>query len=238
MFHIGICDDEKSTCAELENLIYEYSKERNIEVDVTVWYTGERLCESLQNETALDLLFLDIELISTDGIQVGKYIREVLDDSDMMIAYISSKSSYAMSLFKVQPLDFLIKPLKKEEVQEVLGRSITLSEKKNRFFEYVAKGISYKVNYKDIAYFYSQNKKISVVTKKETVEFTGKLKEVAKGVPHNFLLIHQSFLVNLDYVAECSYEELRMQDGTRLSISQPYRKTVREAIMINQWERR
>lgn len=53
MFHIGICDDEKSTCAELENLIYEYSKERSIEVDVTVWYTGERLCESLQKESAI-----------------------------------------------------------------------------------------------------------------------------------------------------------------------------------------
>lgn len=45
---------------KLENLIYEYSKERNIEVDVAVWYMGERLCESLQNETMLDLLFLDI----------------------------------------------------------------------------------------------------------------------------------------------------------------------------------
>ncbi len=35
MFHIGICDDEKGTCAKLEN----------VNVEVYVWYTGESLCE-------------------------------------------------------------------------------------------------------------------------------------------------------------------------------------------------
>ena len=61
------------------------------------------------------MLFLDIELITTDGIQVGKFIREELKNLETTIIYISSKSSYAMQLFQVQPLGFLIKPLEVEK---------------------------------------------------------------------------------------------------------------------------
>ena len=75
VFHIGICDDEKGTCAELENMIYEYGEKQRIKVDISVWYTGESLCKFLKKENTLDILFLDIELISTDGIKVGNYIR-------------------------------------------------------------------------------------------------------------------------------------------------------------------
>lgn len=235
VFRIGICDDEESTCAELETVLYEYSKELGISIDVDVWYKGENLCNYLQSEE-LDFLFLDIELVTTDGIKVGKYIRDVLDNSNIMIVYISSKNSYAMSLFKVQPLDFLIKPLERKEIREVLTKGLVLHKKKNLFFECYTKGCRYKIHYKDIIYFYSQNKKIIIVMKSEKIEFNGKLKNVSQEVPHNFLLIHQSYLVNMDYVTECAYDEMKLQDGTILRISQPYRKKVRDAIMANKWE--
>ena len=63
VFHIGICDDEKGTCAELENMLYAYGEMQGIKIDVSVWYTGESLCSFLKKENTLDILFLDIELI-------------------------------------------------------------------------------------------------------------------------------------------------------------------------------
>ncbi len=236
MFRIGICDDEKNTCAELERLLFQCANELNMFIDVNVWYKGETLCTFLKNEK-LDFLFLDIELVTTDGVTVGKYIREVLDNTDIMIVYISSKSSYAMSLFKVQPLDFLIKPLKRAELYEVLNKAIRLSEQKNECFECDAKGTHYKVYYKDILFFYSQNKKVIIVTKNGEIEFNDKLKRVVMKVPKQFLHIHQSFLVNMDFIAECSYEHMKLQNGTEINISQPYRKKVREAIMTARWKR-
>lgn len=234
MIRIGICDDEKSTCTELEELLYECGKKFGIGLEVYVWYQGESLCEDLKNNT-LDILFLDIELLTTDGIKVGRYIRDVLDDPDLLIVYISSKSSYAMNLFKIQPFDFLIKPLVVAEVKETINKAIKQLDRKKQSFECVSKGCRYKVLCKDIIYFYSQNKKVVLVTSQGTIEFNEKLKNVIATLPHNFLQIHQSFLVNLDYVTECSYEEVKLQVGTRLTISQPYRKTVREALMRNRW---
>lgn len=237
LFQIGICDDEKGTCAELENMLYEYAKEKGIKIDVSVWFSGESLCNYLKNEKALDILFLDIELISTDGIQVGNYIRDELENMETTIIYISSKSSYAMRLFRIQPLDFLIKPIVIKAVYDVMGRAVKIYEKRNQLFEYYTKGYHYKIPYKEIIYFYSQNKKINIVMKNEELQFNGKLKEIAAIVPHNFILIHQSYLINLDFVTECSYELMKMQNGTLLNVSQPYRKSVREHIMRSEWEK-
>ena len=135
VFHIGICDDEKGTCAELENMIYEYGEKQRIKVDISVWYTGESLCKFLKKENTLDILFLDIELISTDGIKVGNYIREELENIETSIIYISSKSTYAMSLFKTQPFDFLIKPITFKIVEGVMERCLKVYIKKNQIFE-------------------------------------------------------------------------------------------------------
>lgn len=237
MFFVGICDDEKGTCAELENLLYQYGKRHGLKLEVSVWYTGEGLCEFLEKGSKLDVLFLDIELISTDGIKIGNYIREELEDMDTAIVYISSKSSYAMSLFRVQPLDFLIKPLKAEMIEDVMNRAVKQYRRKNQIFEFHAQGNHFKIPYKEILYFCSENKKIHIVCREQTLQFNGKLKDVAKRMPDSFVLIHQSYLVNLDFVMECSYDKVRMQNGDELNISQPYRKTVRGQIIRSEWEK-
>lgn len=232
---IAICDDEVKTCSELEDLLYECGKRLGMDLEIDIWYSGEKLCDYLRSQNAVDLLFLDIELVKMDGVAVGKYIREELQNWECTIVYISSKSSYAMSLFRVQPLDFLLKPLVLSRVEDVMERYLGNAERRNGLFEYGVRGSSYKLPYKNIVYFYSDNKKIHIVTEGDEAEFNGKLKELASRVPHNFIMIHQSYLINLDYVRACHYETVEMQDGTVLSISQPYRKMVREHMMQNKW---
>ena len=238
MYRIGICDDEKGTCAKLEDILYRFAENRRVEFDISIWYTGEELCEYLRQNNTLDMLFLDIELISTDGIRVGKFIREELENIETDIVYISSNSSYAMNLFRIQPIDFLIKPLNEARVKEVMFIGMKRHERKRQMFDYQIKGSFYQLHCKNILYFYSQNKKITIVTKEDKITFNGKLKEVIKRLPHNFILIHQSFIVNLDYVEECTYEMVKMQDKAELNISQPYRKSVREQIMKYRWEKK
>ena len=68
---------------------------------------GEALCDFLERSSnTLDALFLDINLDTTDGIQVGNFIREKLDNYETKIVYISADSSYAMELFRQQPIAF------------------------------------------------------------------------------------------------------------------------------------
>ena len=144
VYKIGICDDEKNTCMEIEKMVCEYAKQNMMELETFLWHTGEALCEAIE-ETRLDLLFLDIELVTTSGIEVGRYIRNKLENHEIAIAYISSKSSYAMELFKIRPIDFLIKPIRYEDVAEIIGEALKLHRRNKQIFEYHAKGLYGKV---------------------------------------------------------------------------------------------
>lgn len=100
MYHIGICDDSKETCAELEELLCDYGKSHGIPTDITVCYTGEELCEHLKNkENLLDVLFLDIELLTTDGIKVGRFIREELDNLETLLSIFLQKAVMLWNCF-------------------------------------------------------------------------------------------------------------------------------------------
>ena len=61
-------------------------------------------------------------------------------------------------------------------------------------------------------------------------EFYGKLKNIAENLPAEFIMIHQSYIINQSYVSEYSYETVRMLNGENLNISKPYRKETRSKI--------
>lgn len=234
MYKIGICDDEKNTCAEIEKMLREYAKQTMTELETFVWYTGEALCEALKT-VDIDLLFLDIELVTTSGIEVGRYIRNELENHEIDIAYISAKSSYAMELFKIRPIDFLIKPIRYEDVGEIMEESLKHYRRNKLIFEYRAKGVYGKVKYRDIICFSSDDKKINIILSDSVIAFNGRLKETLPTLPDNFIQIHQSYIINLDHLRECTYDSVKMSGDMILSISQPYRKEVRRQISEFNW---
>ena len=124
--------------------------------------------------------------------------------------YISSKESYAMQLFKVQPLDFLIKPVPVEQIKEVLIRSIKQKRSADTYFEYQKGNSVFRVPIKDIAYFMSMDKKIVIVKKDGEEEFYGKLRSIAENLPADFIMIHQSYIINQAFVCEYSYEAVKL----------------------------
>jgi DNA-binding LytR/AlgR family response regulator len=230
LYKIGICDDDKILCSALEEQIYEISKELAIKVEIEVWYSGESIQNDLNRRIELDLLFLDIELVSKDGIAVGNFIRNELEDMQTHIVYISSKESYAMQLFKMQPLDFLIKPIPAEQIKEVMIRSIKQKRNMDVYFEYQKGNSIFRTPLKDIAYFMSMDKKIILVKTDGEEEFYGKLKNIGEKLPDDFIMIHQSYIINQAYVSEYSYETVKMVSGENLNISKPYRKETRSKI--------
>ena len=104
--------------------------------EVESYYDGEHLIEQLNNGAYYDFIFLDIHLTAMNGVDVGKWIREELKDYKTFIIYISSDISYAMELFQVQPFDFLIKPLKPEQVYNVIDKGICRLKESIRFLQY------------------------------------------------------------------------------------------------------
>ena len=74
------------------------------------------------------MLFLDIELPKMNGVAVGQYIRETLKNETIQIAYISSKQEYAMELFEMRPINFLVKPLYEKKIENVIDKFLQLNK--------------------------------------------------------------------------------------------------------------
>lgn len=231
VFNIGICDDGELICTAIEEMILAYAKEMNYDVDTKVWFHGEGLQKYLAQGNHLDILFLDIELISTTGMEVGSYIRNHLDNIGMQIIYISGKASYAQHLFKTQPLDFLVKPITQNMINNVLDTAIRVIKRKKVRFEFQQGKDYYYVPLGDIVYFNSEGRKVKIVTSETTFEFYGKLKDVTKQLSENFITIHKSYIVNKEYIFRYTYEMVELIDGTMLTISPANRKQIRERVL-------
>lgn len=231
MYNIGICDDGKNICALLEEMVLLYAEKNKLKIDVQVWYAGEDLCKYLEQNGHLDILFLDIELIELSGIQVGDFIRNKMMDRGMQIIYISNSSSYALELFKTQPMDFLVKPITAQQVEESLALAVKLIEKSSEKFEFQNGRVYYYISYGDIIYFESVGRKIKIVAVGAEKEFYGEIGDLDKKLPRDFFKIHQSYVINKTHVLRYTYEMVEMDNDTMLSISKAYRKQVRERLL-------
>jgi len=230
MYRVGICDDDKILCSLLEKQIQALSADIAVGFETEVWYSGESLERDLKKGIGLDILFLDIELLQKNGIETGAFIRDEMGDTDTHIVYISSKQGYAMELFKIQPLEFLIKPISAARLKEVLIRSMKRKKGAESCFEYRKGSQFIRIPVKEILYFMSMDKKVLIIKNAGQEEFYGKLKNVMEQLPAGFLMIHQSYVIHQEYVSEYSYESIKMMNGDLLSVSKPYRKEVRAKI--------
>ncbi len=231
MYNIGICDDGKNICASIEKMISVCAEKKNMEVEVNVWYAGEQLCEFLEQGGQLDILFLDIQLLELSGIAVGDFIRNKMEDRKMQIIYISGEASYARRLFKTQPMDFLVKPITQQQIDNSVELAVKILDKKAAKFEFQNGKEHLFVPYDDILYFESNARKIKVVRNKAANEFYGSMKELEKNLPMNFLQIHQSYIINREHVVRYAYETVEMDNGKILMISKTHRRWVRDRLL-------
>lgn len=231
VYYIAVCDDDKNIGGYIERVILNYGKRENIKFEVDVYFTGEGLIASCQQGEHYDLIFLDIQMEGSTGIEIGNHIRNQLKNDLMHIIYISAHSNYALELFKIRPLDFLIKPFGEKEILDDLKKAIELSNYKGQFFSYTKNWETYKIPLKDILYFKSSNKEVEIYYSDGKDVFYSSLESIYKEVAKwRFFYCHQSYLVNYNQVTVFRYDQLTLKNGEVLGISQGKRKRVRQIL--------
>lgn len=77
----------------------------------------------------------------------------------------------------------------------------------------------------------SSGRKIEIRTIHGSQEFYGRIRDLEKKLPGDFLVIHKSYIIHTTHVARYTYEDVKMDDGTILTISKVHRKQVRKRIL-------
>lgn len=230
VYRIAVCDSESVICKTIYDMIKAVPVPKNIRFEIDCFTSGEDLCEEMTS-CAYDLIFLDIELPQMNGIAVGKYIREDLNNETVQIAYISSKQQYAMELFEIRPINFLLKPITSDKAQKIIYKFLKLNSVDTQIFKFKVRQEYIKIPLSEIIYFSNHGRTVTLVSKNKSYAFYGTLDDIYNKLKiENFLYIHKSFIVNYRYVRRYEYEQITLLDGKVLPISQPRRKPIRTII--------
>ncbi len=234
MINIAICDDDVNICSEIENILLEYKNENNVKFNIDIFNSGNKFLKSLENSKNYDILFLDIQIGDLTGVDVGDFIRTKLKNRYMKIVYISNFEKYAMKLFDLKPTNFLIKPLDKNKVKEVLNDILYDLEIQLEEFIFNLKNVIFKIKYKDIIYFekIKLSKNIKLITTNNEYIFKDSLNKIQENLKVNdFIKINKSILVNFNHIKIFNPNQFKiiLTNEEELPLSKNRIKDIKEA---------
>lgn len=218
---VVICDDNITIASSIEGII---DKMNIPNIDIEVFYSGDKLVDYIKNGNRANLYFLDIEMDGLNGIEVGRIIRQ--NDGSSLIVYMTMHKDYVFQVFEVLPFRFLVKPFT-EEFMTVMRDSINHIRESNNFYFFKIERSNYQLPYQDIVYFEGRGRKVCIHTKNEEYEFYGKIGDVYSEIDQTvFLRIHNSYIVNMDYIRSIDKANIDLLDDVKVPISRAYRSDV------------
>ena len=227
-YEIAICDDEEEQRTYMKSLVERWLHQTFHHAQIREYASSEQFLFE-QADVMTQILFLDIEMRKMDGIELGKKLRE--RSYQTLIIYVSGYDQYMRQLFEAEPFRFLSKPLKQEELENVLDKAFERISRFHRELFTIRFGKNV-VNLlcRDIVYLESNKRKVIVHTVRGEYEYYHKLDEAEEellAISADFVRIHKAYLVNMEHVEAFQYEKLALRDGTILSISEAHRANVR-----------
>lgn len=131
-----IADDERIIREGLKKFIQKLDCGFHVQ---EVFEDGKEAIEYLR-ENPVDLVLTDICMTEVNGLEIARYVRENLPDTEMVILSGHRDFEYAQQAISCGVTRYLLKPVKNEEIKEILeGVRGRLDEKmhlKDRLFQY------------------------------------------------------------------------------------------------------
>ncbi len=250
-----VIDDEELARKRVLNLLGEVEQ---IKV-IGECSNGKTAINSI-NEHKPDLVFLDINMKDMNGFEV---LQKVEVSPKPIVIFVTAYDNYALKAFDVEAFDFLLKPFKDQRffktIEKVLKTTrqeadVNFEQRMMEMFHLYSKGETHLnavakipvrqgnktsiVDPKDIFYISASGyyAEIFTASKKHVLrESLNNLEELLN--PANFVRVHRSTIINLNFVKEIihsDYAEIdaKMEDDTLIRISKSHKKEFLEKIGI------
>lgn len=243
-----IVDDEPYCCETLSILLDRYCPQ----VEVTGSYHSAMQALGPIREQQPQLLFLDIEMPRMNGFE----LLEKVKDLSFELIFTTSYDQYAIKAIRFSALDYLLKPIDREElqrsVQKVEQRLRTpLSQQLDLLFQKLQspshlfskiaiptlEGLQMVAVDSIVHCASDSNYTILLLKDKQRVVASRTLKEIEELLEdYSFLRVHHSSLVNLNEV--CKYVKgeggyLVMSDGTSVNVSRSRKEGLLKKLQPN-----
>jgi two-component system, LytTR family, response regulator len=224
-----IVDDEPKSIQSLEWDLNFFSDQIHVVGTFSNVIEAIRKIEDLQP----DVVFLDVEMPRLDGFQFLEYFS----DRDFEVVFVTAYAQHAIQAIKENALDYLLKPIDKEDLAKTILK-IEQSKKKRNLREgfqnekFSLQETRLKINSDDkmvflnpaeIVFCESDGSYSKITTENEGVVYVSKkLKYLEEMLPGQmFFRIHNSYLINLQKVSayEKNTSKVVLSTGVTLPVS-------------------
>lgn len=225
---ISLCDDEPQQISQMKTMLYEWSANNNIEIETHEYSSAEQFLFDYENNTC-DLLLLDIEMAGLNGMELAKNLRT---KGDLLpILFITGFSEYMADGYDVEALHYLLKPVKKEKLFEVLDRYIAKCQTSSQLLLPCEDG-TVRVSEDTILYCEAMGKKTYLyLSDGKTLICTTGISKLTKELSSDFIPCHRSYLIHLRYIRSISKIAVTMDNGQELPLSRRLYESVNRAFI-------
>ncbi|VEU79866.1 LytR/AlgR family response regulator transcription factor [Haploplasma axanthum] len=233
MVSIALCDDEKIFLSHYEDKIKSLSQKLKINLEIIKFTSGESLLFYLEDyPTQFDIIYLDILMNTTNGIDIGMKIKEI--NPSIQIIFLTSSESYVYDAFSVSPVNYLIKDRDSKKFDEVFKLAIkNVNESFDKdVFIHETRAKKLIIPYTDIVYFEVYKRIIIIHLKnRETIQIYKALNELEFELEKKkFVRAHRSYLVNMQYIKNITNQSVNLKTEEEVPLGRKYITIVRESL--------
>lgn len=235
---ITICDDSIMDLLKTEKLVLKYKTlHPDKDFELEKFSDPSRLYHKILEGKLTDIYILDMLMPRRTGIDLGQQIRTSGHES--VIIYITGSDDYALDAYGVRAVRYLLKPIDEDKLYEALDYALSYTKLKSESM-YLIKtpdGLLQRP-YSKIEYIENVSRKQEVhLSDGEIIKslflrksFEEETHEAARR--KNFLQVHKSFLVNLDYVKQLTQDGVIMESGKQLPVSKAKAARVKREYLL------
>jgi two-component system, LytTR family, response regulator LytT len=247
-----VVDDEKLACDELAFLLKDFP-----EIELAAIGSNGLEAADLIQKLEPDLVFLDVQMPGLDGMDVIRRLREKQSELPHFI-FVTAYDQYAVEAFRLEALDYLLKPVDKTRLAETIERARRAVQDKQKAPEAPpglksspathrakllvrANNRNFIVDANDVIYATIDNGLITLVTLNlEGHSNYRTIEDLQANLDRDlFWRVHRSYLVNINRIKEVvpwfkSSYQLRMDDKkhTEIPVSRAQTRRLRELFKL------
>lgn len=185
-------------------------------------------------KNAIDILFLDIDMPGSSGVELRKKAMEV-----PVCIFITGHAEYAVESFELETLDFIVKPVRFDRFEKAMHRIEQFLEIKEKatLFElsfgensvFIKEGTEKsKVNLYDILYLEALKDYTFLVTPQKKHCVWSNIGSLLKQEPfHSFTRIHRSFAIQKQFVKKIYAQEIMLSNNALIPVGRSYKESVK-----------
>ena len=227
---IAIIEDEKAHSQLLESYIQSYSRMEQIQMELQYFESAENFLFVWEAEHDFDLLFLDIQMAGMDGMSLARQIRR--QNEEVLIVFTTGIADYMQEGYDVEALQYLLKPLKEENVHKCLKRALVKRPNED-FLVFHTEEETLKLTERAINYIEARGHGSCIgVAYQPPVEVKESLSTIEQMLKSGeFIKCHRSYICRLGNIHHIDKESVYFDDGSSIPVSRRQLSVVSQAFI-------